>query len=375
MMTGFKSVGCLALLLGFAMAAAGCSSARSRHDPVMLAAAARPAYSVAMQQPEMVVAVSPVRQTLQIGGSIPTLLGAGISAVQDGQHAAEVRVALGDYDACAVFESQLVEALEAQFGDRLERVVPMGTAAGYRNAREAREVRMDGLRRAGYDVVLDFDLSFGIFGPQGVLALKVDGELTDMDTGRVTWRNSLAWYSDELFADVRWRDPMQRMTPNITAPRLTVAGNAVDQWMTDDAAPLKERFEEAVDALVQAVLTDLGLEDTPDGLYVLGAQQLRRRQHADAAAHFSRTLEQAPDHVEAGNGLAVALARTNQLDEAVELAERVAAAAPDYMPIHYNLAWWHAVERQDPQRARPYYDRAVALGASPGRRLERAMAH
>lgn len=368
-----KTIVFLSVWVCLAVFVAACTSARSQHDPMTLAASPNPAYSVAMQQTDIVVAVSPVRQTMQIGGTIPTLLGAGISAVQDGQYINEVRQALGDYDACSIFEMRLVEGLEAQFGDRLARVTPLGTTAGFNSAREARRVRVEHLRRGGYDTLLDFELSFGIYGAQGVLALKIDGELTDMGTGRVQWRNSIAWYSEDLFADVRWRDPMQRMTPNIMAPRLTVTGNAIEQWTPDGAAPLKHSFEEAVDHVVAAVLTDLGLDETAEGLYTLGAQLLRKRQYAEAARQFNRALELAPNYTAAGNGLAVALAHDKQMDAALELAENIAAAKPDYMPVHYNLAWWFSVEMNDVERARAYYERAVALGAVPSRRLKRAM--
>ncbi len=128
-----------------------------------------------------------------------------------------------------------------------------------------------------------------------------------------------------------------------------------------------------MDALVAAVLTDLGLVESAEGAYTLAAHLLLRRRHAEAAEQFQRALALAPDCAASGNGLALTLARNKQLDAALELAEKVAAANPDYMPIHYNLAWWHGVEKKAPETARPYYERALELGASPGRRLKRAM--
>jgi len=41
--------------------------------------------------------------------------------------------------------------------------------------------------------------------------------------------------------------------------------------------------------------------------------------------------------------------------------------------VHYNLAWWYAIDMNTPEKARPYFDKAIDLGASPGRRLEKAM--
>ncbi len=351
----------------------GCSSVRAKQDPAALKALPRPAYSVSMPQPEMIVAVSPVRQTLQIGGSIPTLLGAGISAVQDDRYAGEVLAALGDYDAGAVLVERIEAGLGGQFGPGLERVPPAGTAAGHHNQQEARKARLAALRRAGRDAVLDLELAYGIYGPEGMLVVKIAGELTDLAKGRVLWRNSMASYSTELFADERWRDPMQRMTPNITAPRLAAGKTAVSQWTEDGGARLKASFEQAADDVTAALLADLGLAESARGLCVLGAQLALNGDNAEAAARFKRALELEPDLASAANGLAVALARNKQVDEAVALAQALTKAHPDYMPGWYNLAWWLAVELEDAEQARPCFEKAVALGAAPSRRLERAL--
>mgnify|MGYP000083849498 CR=1 FL=1 len=363
----------MAIWCCFALCLTGCSAARSRHDPEQLRMTPRPAHSLAMHQTDMIVAVSPVRQTMQIGGSIPTLLGAGISAVQDSRHGKAVRAALGGYDPHAVFEERLERRIAGQFSRGSERVAPPGTSAGFANEREARRARLEGLRRAGYTTALDLELSFGIYGPQGILALKVAGELFDIQTGRLLWRDEVAWYSVDLFADMRWRDPMQRMTPNITAPRLSVADDAVGQWTRDNAAPLRVAFEQATDDIASAVVAALGLDETPEGLYTLGAHLLLNRKYAAAAEKFTRALELAPGMTEAVNGLAVALAKKGQVDAAIALNKELAEVQPDFMPGQYNLAWWHAMEKKNPEQARPYYEKAVALGVAPNRRLERAM--
>ena len=365
------SMTCIAALLclGFV----GCSTSRSRHDPEAVHNTPHPVFSMAMQQQDITVAVSPVRQTMQIGGSITTLLGAGISAVQDNQYSVRVREALGDYDPCAVFREKMEQHIAQGFNQELAQVAPQGTSAGLADAREARKVRLNGLRQKGYDTTLDLELSFGLYGPQGILAVKVAGELFDVQAGRLLWRNEVAWYSVELFADLRWSDPMQRMMPNITAPRLSVAGDAISQWTPENAAPLRVAFEEAVDAVSAAILADLGLKETPDGLHTLGAYLLLNGKNAAAAEKFTRALELAPDMPESVNGLAVALAKNKQLDEAITLSEKLVEVHPDYMPGQYNLAWWYAVEKKNPELARPHYEKALALGVSPSRRIEKSI--
>lgn len=157
------------------------------------------------------------------------------------------------------------------------------------------------------------------------------------------------------------------------SPRFTSAEDAVNQWTDDGGARLKQHFEQSVERAIAAVLTDLGLEETAEGRYVLGMQALLEKEYAAAEAYLARARELAPQLPEAGNALAVAKARNKNPEEAVQIAEAVALEHPDYLPAQYNLAWFYAVELNNPEKGRPYFDKAVSLGASPGRKLEKAM--
>lgn len=342
----------------------GCSSARSRHDPEVVRNVPHPAFSLALQQPDIIVAVSPVRQTMQIGGNIPMLLGAGISAVQDDKYGLRVREALGDYDPCVVLLDRMKQRIAQGFHQDLQQVAPQGTAAGFANMREAQEARLEGLRSSGYDTVLDLELRFGIYGPQGILVVKAAGELFDVQTGRLLWRNEVASYSVELLADMKWRDPMQRMKSSITALRFSAEDDAISQWLPENAAPLRAAFEKAVDAVSAAILTDLGLQETPEGLYALGAYLLLDKEFEAAEEKFTRAIELAPNMAEAMNGLAVTLANTQRVEEAIALAEKLVDAHPDYAPGQYNLALWQALENEDTASIFPQYEKALNFGAS-----------
>lgn len=342
----------------------GCSSARSRHDPEVVRNTPRPAFSLALQQPDIIVAVSPVRQTMQIGGNIPMLLGAGISAVQDDKYGVRVREALGDYDPCAVFLERMHQRIDQGFNQDLQQVAPQGTAAGFANMREAKKARLAGLRYSGYDTVLDLELSFGIYGPQGILAVKAAGELFDVQTGRLLWRNEVASYSVELFADMKWRDPTRRMKSNITAPRFSVEEDAISQWIPENAAPLRTAFEQEVDAVGAAILTDLGLKESPEGLYTLGVYLLLNNKYEAAEEKFARALELKPDMAKAMNGLSVTFASNEKIDEAIALAEKLVDAHPDYEPGQYNLAWWQAAENEGKNLTFPKHEKALRFGAS-----------
>lgn len=353
---------CVMLLICIGMI--GCSSARSRHDPEVVRNTPRPAFSLALQQPDIIVAVSPVRQTMQIGGNIPMLLGAGISAVQDNEYSIRIREALGDYDPCAVLLKRMKQQMVLGFNQDLEQVAPQGTAAGFANLREAQKARLSGLRYKGYDTLLDLELSFGIYGPQGILAVKAAGELFDVQTGRLLWRDKVAAYSMELYADMKWRDPTRRMKSNVTAPRFSVEEDAISQWVPDNAAPLRAAFEQTVDAVGAAILTDLGLRETSEGLYTLGVYLLLNNKYEAAEEKFARALELKPDMAKAMNGLSITFASNEKIDEAIALAEKLVDAHPDYEPGQYNLAWWQAAENEGKNLTFPKHEKALRFGAS-----------
>ena len=124
------------------------------------------------------------------------------------------------------------------------------------------------MSRSGVDLVFDFDLSYGIYGPEDC---SQPGEGKSRKSRR---ESPVAKYGNhhtlDLYADLRWRDPMKRMTPNLMSPRLSKAEDAINQWTVDGGAHLKQCFEQSVNSTVAAALTDMGLEDSPEGHYARG---------------------------------------------------------------------------------------------------------
>lgn len=351
----------------------GCSTTPPKPAPEVLPSSVQPAYSLSLDQPDIIVAVSPVRQTLQIGGSLPTLLGASISAIQDSHYKAQLREALGDFDANGRFEQVVREKITAIFPQTAIRVAPVGSAAGYANIREAATMRLSALAKKGYDCVLDLDLSYGIFGPEGILAARIDGTLADPKLGKILWRNTISAYTVEMYADMRPGDPMERLTPRYLSPRLSTAADAISQWTTDGGQRLIRSLEDSFMGVISAVVTDMGVEETALGHYVLGVQSLFERDATSAEAHFSRAIALDPSHWVALQGLAVAKARNGHLEEAIQDTKVVLEHSPTYLPALYNLAWWYAVELKQPDAARPYFEKATTLGARPSRKLNQAM--
>lgn len=360
------------LLAALLLAGAGCARDLAANGGAVRGAA-RPAWSISNTQEEMLISLSPVRQTLQIAGSAGTVLGAGISAAQDAGYRREINGVLGDYVPGLVFEELLAAAMAENLGPNAVRVPPMGTAAGYNSAREAAKARWAGLARSGYDQVLDFTLMHGIFGPEGVLVTRAAGELRALPSGKLIWRDTITSHGGPVLACDSLSDPTNRLTPTITSPRLTIAPNAVRQWTGDGGARLKTEHAQSARRTVEGALTALGFAETPDGLLALGWNAMQRGSHDKAHELLERAQSIAPGRPDILNMIAVNLGHNGQTGEAVTVSRTVLSLDPNFGAAHFNLAWWLAGEGEDLDGAREHYARALSLGLSAHRRLSRRL--
>ncbi len=351
---------------------AGCATTPPKEAP-KLGTSAAPAWSLRSPQDGMIVAVSPARQTLQIAGSAGTLLGAGISAIQDAKHRRAVEEVLEGYDTGAVFDQRVAARFGEVVGERLHRVPPLGSIAGYNSVQQAEEDRYRGLSRKGHDLVLDLRMTYGIFGFEGTLIAKLKGEMLWLPSTKTLWRDGVMVSTAPLLAGDKLTDPTDRLTPNIMSPRLSVEENATEKWTADGGALLRKRFETAVDGAVSAVLTDLGVVDEPLGNYCLARHLMNKKRFGQAETHYRKAMAQDPTMIDAKSGLAVNLAHDKRLDEAIALANEVVRDAPDYGPAYLNLAWWHAIDRKDADTARSFYKKAQALGMPADKKIEKAL--
>ncbi|NLN94227.1 MAG: tetratricopeptide repeat protein [Candidatus Hydrogenedens sp.] len=367
----FKSDHLILFILAASLIA-GCSSHKTLERPEILHEFKAPAFSLSVSQEEMTVAVSPVRQTLQIGGTMTALLGAGISALQDGHHARRVHEALYGFDCTEQLKEKLTEALEEAFSHSFTEVTAQGSMAGFHSIQEARKARFEGLNKRGYDAVLDLEGTYGIYGAEGLLVLRLKGELQDLAGGKRLWRNTLTAYSMDLYEGIKWKDPMDRLTPNIMSPRFSSGRDAIDQWTTDGGAPLRQGFEKALQELIAALLCDLGVEESATGLAVLGTNALLDGKKSEAHQYFQRAQRLNGEDPDIANGLALSLARMGDVEQGIVVAQESLASHPDFQPLYYNLAWWYGVNLKQPDEGREYYEKALALGARPARRLKRA---
>lgn len=336
-------------------------------------AAKAPAWSLRANQREMIVAVSPARQTLQILGSTGAVLGTSISAIADDKYRRQVEEVLQGYDAGAVFEERLAKRLQEAVAGELKRVNGLESTAGYPDVRTAEKARFESLGKDGRDLLLDLKMTYGLFGFEGTLIAKLEGDLHKIPSGHRVWDDVLVVSSEPILASDRLTDPTKMLSANFSSPRLSVEEDAIAQWTGDGGAELRKRFEEAVDGVVSAMLTDLGLVSESSGAYFLGQVAMNRKKFDVANTWFDKALAIDASNIDAKNGKSVNLAHADEVEKAITIAEEIVAAQPDYAPAQFNLAWWYATKLKDAEKARPHYEKAQALGMSKEKKIDKVL--
>jgi tetratricopeptide (TPR) repeat protein len=357
--------------IALAMWGVGCATVDTDR-PASLAGANSPAWSAKASPPEMIVAVSPAGKSLRVLGSSGAVIGAGADAIVNARFREPIRKALEDYDAAAVYAGIIEEGLERALKREIAEVAALGSTAGMNTRREAQVARYASLAKNGTDVVLDLVMTFGIYGADGTLATRLDGDLVLTREGSTLWENTIVVTTEPVLANAKLGDPTKRMGMTIMNPDLTVDDEKVKRWTADGGAVLKERFEMAARTAVAAVLCDMGIaQDEGSGFYALGKLAMNRKQFREAAQHFDRALQLDPSLIDAANARAVTLALNKQIDDAIAAARRLTESNPEFGPAWFNLAWWYATEKKDVAAAKEAYGRAQALGMPPEKKIER----
>lgn len=362
----------LCVVLAGGMALSGCATSGKSVGEVMRRAS-NPAWSLKLVPPHLVVAVSPVRQTLQIAGSIGTVLGAGITAVQNANYKGEIEDALGDYDSAKITEARAEEAITAALGGKGDRVAPFDKNVEGMSIREAAHARYRRIAKAGHDEVLDVSVTHGVYGVSGDLVVRLRAELHAVPSGKLLWKETITFRGGEALAFRSLGDPTGQLMPNITAPRLASKSGAVSQWTEDKGAHFKAEFERALSASLAAMRVSLGGPETADGLFALGSDLMYQKKFAAAHEYFEKARLLAPDRLDIMNAEAVNLGHYGQVDEAIALSEKVLLVDCDNATAHMNLAWWYGVDKKKPEQARMHYELARKLGLAPVKRLEKAL--
>ena len=362
----------LAASIAVVVLSAGCAT--TREGATSIGTAKSPAWSAKATPNEMQVAVSPAGKSLRVLGSSGIVLGAGADAIVNAKFRGPIHDALEGYDAAEKFKEILQAKLESELQSNLTEVAPMGSTAGAKSEDEVIKARYSGLAKRGNDTLLDCVMTFGVYGPEGTLAVKLAGKLVTLPDGHRLWDNTIVATTDPVLANAKLGDPTNRMGMNITNPDFTVDEKKVDRWTADGGAILKQRFEQAANAAAAAMFVDLGLGDDAAGHYALGVLLMNEKKHKDAAAHFEKAVQLDPGFTDARNAHAVNMAFYGQIDDAIGVAKSITGSSPDYAPAWFNLAYWYATKNKDGAAAKECYDQAVALGMAKDSSIERAIA-
>jgi len=348
----------------------GCATT-DPNRPTSLQTAKHPAWAAKATPVDMIVSVSPAGKTLRIAGSAGLVLGTGADAVVNAKYRAPIHAALEGYEPAEVFAGIIQERLEAAMSKDIERVAPLGSTAGMNSRQDAVEARYEGLGKNGYDVLLDLVMTYGIYGSGGTLATKLDGKLVTIPDGKTLWDDVLIVTNEPVLANAKLGNPTKRGGYNVTSPEFTVDDEEVERWTADGGAILKERFEMAAQDATSALLCALGLEDNAAGQYALGELAMNRKDFNEAAGHLEKASQLDPDDPNIKNTYAVNLAHNKQVDTAIRIAKEITESHPDFGPAWFNLAWWYAVEKDDPATAAPYYEKAKTLGMPEDKKIEK----
>ena len=365
----WKRAAILVALIGLV---AGCATSYENR-PKNLQEAQSPAWALKISQDDMIVAVSPAGKALRLAGSAGLVVGTAVDLGVNAKYARKVDELLEGYDTAAVYEARLAERLGAAVPKDLRRVNPLGTEGGYDSRREAEEARFKKVARDGADILLDLRIKYGIYGPEGTMALKTFADLYLVPEGKRLWDAETTVTTGPVFADAKLGDVTNRAKPSVSSG-LTVDKEAMEAWMNDDGTILRGRFEEAVNGAVSALLCGLGLTAEASGEFQLAKDEMNRKHFDQAEAHFLKAIRLAPESPEISSAHAVNLAHMDKLDQAIAEALRVVEANPGYGPAWFNLAWWYATEKSDPVQAARCYEKAQALGMPSAKKIEKAIA-
>ena len=331
------------------------------------------AWAVKGARDELTVSVSEAGRTIKMIPRVGKVAAISVDAMVNDKYGVAIREALEDYDLKDFFVSRLREKLEQNAPNRLVQVGPLTSTVGYQTAQDAQAARLERLGKEGVSVLIDTDVDYGVYGAAFEMQVTLAARVVSVPQGRRIWRGKVPVVLGPFLADMKSKNIVERRISGLTDPQLTVDKDAMVELTGDDAAMLKEQFEACVGAAVSALLCDMGLAEETLGHYHLGRRAFQDQDYEEAADHFRRAQTLGAASMDVRNDLAVTHARLGRVDEAVDSAKQILNEDPDYAPALFNLAWWHAFDKEDLDTARRYYGQALAADMAPSKKLEKAL--
>jgi len=366
-----KRLAVVAVVLSVALMT-GCATTRPTVTEA-LEEADTTAWAVKGAGDELTVSVSEAGRTIKMIPRVGKVAAISVDAMVNDKYRVAIREALEDYDLKEFFVSKLRDGLEQSAPNRLVQVGPLTSTVGYQTAQDAQAARLERLGKEGVRVLMDIDVDYGVYGAAFEMRVALAASVVSVPEGRRIGRGKVPVVLGPFLADTKSKNVVERRISGLTDPQLKVDKDAMVELTGDDAALLKQQFEECVAAAVSALLCDMGLADEPLGHYYLGRRAFQGQDYEEATEHFRRAQALGAASMDVRNDLAVTHARLGRVDEAVDSAEQILNEDPEYAPGLFNLAWWYAFDKEDLDTARRYYEQALAAGMAPSKKLEKAL--
>ncbi|MCX8063704.1 MAG: tetratricopeptide repeat protein [Candidatus Hydrogenedentes bacterium] len=334
------------------------------------------AVSIDLYPEEFVIAVSPVRQTLQIIHSTARLAGALISEVQNENFRKKLQSTVGELNVTHKFREFCLDSLARRYPNKIEEVPPLGSTAKYPNEREARLDRYKKFRNKGYNVLIDLRLTSGIYGPEGEMFFRLAGTIIDLEAEKTLWRGELIVSSEceEMKLISAFKTYFNPFKSNYFSPRLTISDTALSRWTDQEGANFFKFKESGMNLVTEAFYTNVDVSESCLGWYGMGLSLIYKGRWKKAVECFKRAVELEPKFIDAYNALIVSLYKAKRVDEAIELGEKlIEADFPEENKIrnvYFNLSYIYAKKKKDLNKAKEYYQKYIQLGGVPSKKFD-----
>jgi len=218
------------------------------------------AYSVDGEDAELVVSVSPTRRTLAI---LPygAWVGSAVDTVRNDRFERRIDAALAELEAGEIFAQVIRDTRIEYVPVPVGRVDEPGSWAGYSSKRAYLDERFERIAGYGAGELLDAQVSYGIYGASGSLVVGMEVDLYSLPDGKLVWSMDFADVGEPIFGTTRVGGDFLQFLPSVLTldPRLKPEQDAIEQWTDNEAELLVTSYNEAVDGLVEALVTGLGV--------------------------------------------------------------------------------------------------------------------